>query len=327
MELVSEYDGKRQTHVVGEDLVIGRKDPASTADLQLESDKSISRRHARLWMKDDAPWIEDLGSSWGTMVNGRKITASIMLGPDDEIQLGDTIIGFRQRGQSSTIYLRVADVEGQKEVPVDNEMLPENVSVSNEMKPAEASMEVMQETQHLTKKQLALLYEMPLHFSGEPNSEALAKLILERVVKIVPNGRRGAVLLRNKTSNKFTISSSIPAGTPPVSNTLVQRCVARKVGFIWSREEETDPTKSMSSLGLASGIYAPIMWLEQVVGVVCVDNPSATAEFTEQDLSFIVTVANYAGAAISNLMLREELTTSIAMSQKILDSFARSKGK
>lgn len=51
------------------------------------SDRSISREHARVWRKDEAYWIEDLGSKNGTHVNGIVLVQSKQLDDGDEIQL------------------------------------------------------------------------------------------------------------------------------------------------------------------------------------------------------------------------------------------------
>lgn len=54
-------------------LIIGRD--SRTCDLYMD-DPSISRRHARLFYQQGSLWIEDLGSSNGTLSNGRQIKSS-----------------------------------------------------------------------------------------------------------------------------------------------------------------------------------------------------------------------------------------------------------
>ena len=49
-------------------LVVGRGEPA---DLKLE-DPSLSRQHARFVCEGDEVWVEDLGSTNGTRINGRR---------------------------------------------------------------------------------------------------------------------------------------------------------------------------------------------------------------------------------------------------------------
>jgi pSer/pThr/pTyr-binding forkhead associated (FHA) protein len=70
-----------ETHVV-----LGR-DPAS--DVRLDGDDYASARHARLETRPDGVWVEDLSSTNGTFVNGRRITAE-RLDPGDVVRVGQT---------------------------------------------------------------------------------------------------------------------------------------------------------------------------------------------------------------------------------------------
>lgn len=67
-------------------LVIGR---AAACDLQL-SDGALSRKQAQLVFEHDAVFIQDLGSTCGTFVDGRKIgRAPFRLGLGAKIQFGN----------------------------------------------------------------------------------------------------------------------------------------------------------------------------------------------------------------------------------------------
>ncbi|MCC6746528.1 MAG: sigma 54-interacting transcriptional regulator [Deltaproteobacteria bacterium] len=68
-------------------VVIGRSRPS---DLPIR-DGSLSRQHARFELLEDAVWVEDLGSTNGTRVNGKKIhRAKLRL--DDEVSLGGVTV-------------------------------------------------------------------------------------------------------------------------------------------------------------------------------------------------------------------------------------------
>ncbi len=82
--LVYHRDGVQVVPLVaGQPVIIGRTRP-STLTLR---DKSLSRRHARFERLDDDVWVEDLGSTNGTFVNGERVTrARVRVG--DELLLG-----------------------------------------------------------------------------------------------------------------------------------------------------------------------------------------------------------------------------------------------
>ncbi len=67
------------------EVVLGRD--ADLAQLVIPV-PTVSARHARMWWAEGALWIEDLGSTNGTFVNGRRVTAPRRLHPGDEIGLG-----------------------------------------------------------------------------------------------------------------------------------------------------------------------------------------------------------------------------------------------
>jgi DNA-binding winged helix-turn-helix (wHTH) protein len=64
--------------------------------------KSVSRRHARIFVRSDNAVLEDLGSKNGTWLNGRSIEAPAELADGDEIRLGSAPLVFRARTETST---------------------------------------------------------------------------------------------------------------------------------------------------------------------------------------------------------------------------------
>ncbi|MGB0581292.1 MAG: FHA domain-containing protein [Limisphaerales bacterium] len=95
MQIVCEKDGGRKSYVIDKDeIIIGRKEKNSDVDLQLETDPSISRRHVAVRLKGSKLEVEDLGSSWGTMVNGTSISSPTSIGEGDRIRIGDTFLTF-----------------------------------------------------------------------------------------------------------------------------------------------------------------------------------------------------------------------------------------
>jgi serine/threonine protein kinase len=69
----------------------GRTTPLNRRDVN-PSDLEISRNHARLVERGGNYWIEDLGSSNGTFVNGLRIFRPQVVRAGDEIRLGKTVL-------------------------------------------------------------------------------------------------------------------------------------------------------------------------------------------------------------------------------------------
>ena len=71
----------------GDGAVIGRSPRNSTL---LIDDRTLSREHARLFVDEDVLYLEDLGSTNGTRVNGRDLGAGapVPVRTGDAIELG-----------------------------------------------------------------------------------------------------------------------------------------------------------------------------------------------------------------------------------------------
>ena len=59
---------------------------------------NVSKRHARIVLKDGKFIIVDLKSTNGTYVNGRKITSPLVVKETDKIYIGDFILGVEETG-------------------------------------------------------------------------------------------------------------------------------------------------------------------------------------------------------------------------------------
>lgn len=77
---------------LGAETVVGR---GRGADLML-GEATISRCHARFFCESGSLWIEDLGSTNGTQLNGKRVTrAELSLG--DEVRMGKLSLRLKRR--------------------------------------------------------------------------------------------------------------------------------------------------------------------------------------------------------------------------------------
>jgi len=63
-------------------------------DIAIASDEYASGRHARFEPRRDGVYVEDLGSTNGTFVNGVRLTRERRLAPGDVIRIGETDLRF-----------------------------------------------------------------------------------------------------------------------------------------------------------------------------------------------------------------------------------------
>jgi FHA domain len=81
-----------EEHVLDSNALTVGRDPGS--GLSLESDDYVSTHHARVKPRPDGVWIEDLGSTNGTFVNGDRLMRPQLLRPGDVIRIGQTDLRF-----------------------------------------------------------------------------------------------------------------------------------------------------------------------------------------------------------------------------------------
>ena len=81
------------TNEEGGELTVGR---APGCGVSLPEDTFISQLHARVFRRDGDVWVEDLGSTNGTLLNDRKVSAPVVMRRGDRLQVGRTILELSQ---------------------------------------------------------------------------------------------------------------------------------------------------------------------------------------------------------------------------------------
>lgn len=77
--------------------IIGRD---STCRVALDN-HSVSRIHAKLTVANTQAWIQDLGSAYGTSLNGQFVNGRIEVNPRDELAIGGTTLRFEIRFEAA----------------------------------------------------------------------------------------------------------------------------------------------------------------------------------------------------------------------------------
>lgn len=81
-------------HAIGVDsapIQVGR---GGQNDIAIERDEFASSNHAKFTPQRDGVWIEDVGSTNGTFVNGEKVEEPRRLAPGDVVRVGETDLRY-----------------------------------------------------------------------------------------------------------------------------------------------------------------------------------------------------------------------------------------
>ncbi len=279
---------------VSNEVVVGRLNPYCTPDLDFSQDITVSRTHARIWTENGAFWVEDLNSKHGTFVNEVRLTYQRQLNANDVIRVGETLLKIEIPTPVPARAVNPAEAKAETEIKVETALNAE-----------ETTLLAVAAATGSTQERLALLLELPLQFAARRNLEDLLQFIVERVVQVIPGAERGAILLRNQDNEELVLKAYISPDGPPVSQTLAQRAAREGRALVWRRVVDGVSSQSMRRIEMKTGMYAPLLWRDKSIGVLCVDNPKRDSRFSEEDLRLLFAVANYAAIAVAMQRLQE----------------------
>ena len=74
---------------IGSEMTVGR---AAGCQIALIDDTYVSQLHARVFERSGQVYVEDLGSTNGTYVNGHRVSAPTPMHKGDSLQVGSTVL-------------------------------------------------------------------------------------------------------------------------------------------------------------------------------------------------------------------------------------------
>lgn len=87
--MVEPPERRGTVYELGDELTVGR---AGGCQIALTDDTYASQLHARIFRKDGRVWLEDLGSTNGTYLNAKAVSAPVALRRGDRLQIGRTVL-------------------------------------------------------------------------------------------------------------------------------------------------------------------------------------------------------------------------------------------
>lgn len=288
----------------GATQVVGR---APTSDVPV-FDPTISRRHAELVSNDKGVHVRDLGSSNGTFHNGSRVETCV-------VGLGDTItfgkVAFKLHPISATGATLPPNEKSAgggtivRQVPVKN--TPGNAFAAIKSGEQNAVDAVGQER---IRTMLEKLLDVSKTLGSAADTGALLDQIAASAYDILTVDRV-AIQLMDESGNLVTKIARDKRGAEQqraVPQSIARAAVADKVAIISENagEDQRFGGQSILMQQVRSAICSPLMGAnERVLGVLYVDNISASHRFTDFDLAFLVGFSGLAAASIENSQNRE----------------------
>ena len=90
LRILEPADRRGRIYPLGPEVTIGR---GGGCGVPLADDRMVSQLHARVFRGDDGRFfVEDLGSTNGTLLNQRKVSGPVPMKPGDRLQVGRTVL-------------------------------------------------------------------------------------------------------------------------------------------------------------------------------------------------------------------------------------------
>ncbi len=285
---------------MGVTQVVGR---APTSDVPV-FDPTISRRHAELVANDKGVDVKDLGSSNGTFLNGSRVeTCTVSAG--DTITFGKVAFKLQpinaspppaigEKGQSGATIIR--------QLPVRNTPGTAFAAIKSGEQAAISAADDQ------IRQKLAMLLDVSTELGRAFDTDAILAKIVEKAYEILTVDRVAIQLMDDTGALVTKIARDKRGGDQPraVPQSIARKVVEDKVAVIANDagEDQRFGGQSILMQQIRSAICSPLMGSEnRVLGVIYVDNVSASHKFNEDDLDFVVAFAGIAAVAIENSQL------------------------
>jgi pSer/pThr/pTyr-binding forkhead associated (FHA) protein len=221
----SYHDETRIFETRSSQVFLGRPTERESVDLDLQPDLKVSRRHGRIWMDDGKYFVEDLGSTRGTVVNEVEIKGR---GPQP-LSFGD-VVGMGETTLTLLALETPAVPLDSSAVAIDGNVVADtsssSVKISKAVDATGTNLAAISRKNADTVRRLELLYDLPLQFAAETRLETMLEITVERLTKIVPGAANGALLLSEPGSQNLLLKACQSCGEPTVSETLARRAIA-----------------------------------------------------------------------------------------------------
>ena len=291
-------------------LLIGRQEDAA---IYLDS-LAVSRQHARIVRHDETYFIEDVGSSNGTYLNGQRISGKTPLTESDALQIGPYILNLCRDQPAAIAAKELTDQVVRAEV---------NAKSSNHTLYAQNPAYKLQ-----------VVLEIAQHLGRTLELDPLLSRLLEHLLRLFPQADRGMVALCDGERLNVRAQCSRHKGGQGdygYSRTIVRRALDEGVGLL-SEDVGDDPnlvlSATMVSLNLRSFLCVPLLgWEGKRLGVIQLDCLRPGHVFRAEDLEVLTATALHVATVLENATLHverlheERLHQELRLARKIQQSF------
>ncbi|HKP60792.1 MAG TPA: adenylate/guanylate cyclase domain-containing protein [Polyangiales bacterium] len=311
-------EGSERTVELAELNTLGRH-PDNTIQLL---DRIVSKNHCHINQADGRYVLVDQGSLNGTYVNGERVQGTRVLASEDEITLGSTKLVFTSAARTAPATGRTVDATSAVAVETGKVTIAPGVVESHiRSKLAQHTAQnfmperLLQDESVLRRdyEKLRVSFELTRAIAGELDVDKLLAKILSTAFELLA-ADRGVVLLFDDKKQLQPRCVRTKRGNPTddvaLSSTIINEVLRDRAAVLSSDALMDSRFKGAHSIimqGIRSSMAVPLIYSEELLGVMVLDSQVAANAFTDKDLQLTQALANQAALAIQNSLYARKI--------------------
>ena len=328
LKIISPEGSERTVELIDHNT-LGRH-PDNTVQLL---DRIVSKNHCHIDRSDSHYILVDQGSLNGTYVNGERVQGTRLLRPNDEITLGSTKVQFlsaieepAKQQPAATQATTNTNAGANKTVAAAN--ISGRVTMSPGMVESHIRSKLSQQVaQNFLNERmirdeavlrrdyekLRVSFELTRAIAGELDVDKLLAKILSTAFELLA-ADRGVVLLfddsrqlqpRCVRTKRGNTSEEVALSTTIINEVLRDRAAVLSSDALM--DSRFKGAHSIIMQGIRSSMAVPLIYSDEVLGVMVLDSQVAANAFTDKDLQLTQALANQAAVAIQNSLFARKI--------------------
>ena len=297
------------------------------------TDPFVSRDHAEVVALEDGSYeVRDVGAKYPIRVNER-IVSSHRLRDGDRIKIGSSILIFKSREPVKTPFVEFLNNENMTHETLEVASL--DTRQTGAFFPDDIDSVDLQSLQK-DHQRLMLLYEFgkavnsyledPHHLLDEIMNAAFRTLDAERGVIALINEHTGEITCELIRSNLGDLKPE----KLEISKTIVHKVLREGAAILTYnalRDQQFEEAESIKEYSIRSAMCVPLIFREEILGILYLDNRVSVGSFSEDDLTFLTVMCHQAGIALGNAFLHRQVVQENIRMENVLKSRFQIMGK
>ena len=319
---------------IEQELILGRSSQSRANDpkfLRL-SDAEISRQHMRIFQNGEGYFVEDLHSTNGTLLRGKFLQpgAAQELKDGDELYFGNSQAVFRLQDvpatQSRVVDFDLAPVKSGHRTTSELHVISGDEDQPDVSMIVDASQILMQlrdkvsgdaELNKELVKRMQAMIQVSIALGAITDLDELLAKIMQLIFDIFEGADRAFVVAYRAKTNQFrplimrNRDSEIPPGEDiALSRTIINQVLEQKHALLLMDalgDQRFSNHDSIQDLSIRSVMCAPLLYENDVLGLIQIDTRQSSHVFTAEDLDVLTGISAQMAISMKNSQLYQEI--------------------